>query len=177
MALVGVVVATFTDWKTRRVPNWLTVSLALVGVIYSTYMYGLIGTMGSFAGASTGLVLLLYPFAMGWMGGGDVKLLVAIGALLGARAVIWVALYGAVAGGIGALVLVVYRMAQAGVLLAQVRLSLVAIWLGLAQLSAHTWQKKPKQTLPATRAALREKFPYAFALAAGTVIALWRNLL
>ena len=43
------------------------------------------------------------------MGGGDVKLLAAFGAWLGPGAVCWVAVYGAIAGGLLALLLVLWR--------------------------------------------------------------------
>jgi prepilin peptidase CpaA len=49
------------------------------------------------------------PFALGGMGGGDVKLMGALGAWLGAASVVWVALYAGMAGGVLALALAAYR--------------------------------------------------------------------
>ena len=56
-----------------------------------------------------GLLLFLPLFALRAMGGGDVKLLAAFGAWLGPVLVFWVAVYGAIAGGVLALLLVLWR--------------------------------------------------------------------
>lgn len=175
VALTGVLIATVTDWHRRKVPNWLTVALVVAGLLFSVYNDGVTGLVRSFLGAALGFALLAYPFQMRWMGGGDVKLLMAVGALLGTPAVVWVALYGALAGGCGALIFIVYRVVRAGVFRAQLRLGFHALLIWLAQLSTRTVGGGPDVALPATRAALRDKFPYAFAIAAGTALVLWQG--
>ena len=55
------------------------------------------------------------PFALGGLGGGDVKLLGALGAWLGVTNVVWLALYTGVAGGVLALVVALWRgLSRAG---------------------------------------------------------------
>ena len=61
------------------------------------------------AGWIVGLLVFLPLFALRAMGGGDVKLLAAFGAWLGPALVFWVAVYGAIAGGLLALLLVLWR--------------------------------------------------------------------
>jgi hypothetical protein len=56
-------------------------------------------SLGWFIGA----LAFIVPFALGGLGGGDVKLLAAIGAWLGPAGAFWVALYAGVAGGVMAL--------------------------------------------------------------------------
>lgn len=76
-------VAAVTDWRNRKIYNWLTYPAFLVGLLLHTIAFGLSGLA---AGALTGfgviaVGLLILPF--GWLGGGDIKLLAVIGATLG----------------------------------------------------------------------------------------------
>ena len=76
--------AAFFDLKVRRIPNWLIGVGAFLGVVIN----GLAGTSQLFqsvAGFVVAIVVLLLPFALGWIGAGDVKLFGVIGALLGLR--------------------------------------------------------------------------------------------
>lgn len=95
------------DLRTRRIPQLLTLGGALAGVVYHLVTGGWQGGVGSLAGWAVGIAIFLAPFALGGLGAGDVKLLGAIGAWLGAGPVIWVALYTGVAGGVLALTIAV----------------------------------------------------------------------
>ncbi len=85
--LIGLIIASITDIKTREVPDWLNYFLIIAGLglrlIYSVYemnfsyiLYGLLG-FGVFF-----LVALLMYYTKQW-GGGDSKLLMGLGALFG----------------------------------------------------------------------------------------------
>lgn len=176
-ALCGVVLAVVSDWRTRRVPNRLTVTMLLIGLIFAALQNGLTGFLNAAAGAALGLAFFLLPFSMGWLGGGDVKLFMGVGALLGSQAIIWVALYSAVAGGVLALLYVLLRLAQSGRLADQTRLSFFTLQMrGANGLSLFRRRSDLRQTLlPTTQAALREKFPYALAIGIGTCIVIWRG--
>jgi prepilin peptidase CpaA len=79
--------AAIEDWRTRRIRNWLTLSIMLSGFL-QTFISGSQITPGESAlGFVVGLGLPLALFLLGAIGGGDVKLLAAIGAWLGATAV------------------------------------------------------------------------------------------
>lgn len=84
-ALVGIFMALCAaiDYRTKRIPNWLTVPAALAGLIYSSLMPHGMGTLWSLAGFGVGLSLLLLPWILGGGGMGDVKMLAALGAWLG----------------------------------------------------------------------------------------------
>ena len=97
-------VAAICDVRTRRIPNALTFGTAIVGLGYHLVFGGLAGLGASAAGLALGLLAFLLPFALGGTGGGDVKLVAALGAWLGPQDVIWVALYAGAAGGVMALV-------------------------------------------------------------------------
>jgi prepilin peptidase CpaA len=56
-----------------------------------------------------GIAFLFVPFALGGMGGGDVKLMGALGAWLGAGTALWVALYTGLAGGVLAIAVAAFK--------------------------------------------------------------------
>lgn len=75
--------AGWTDLKSRRIPNWLTVPGLLVGIAANSWAYGWAGTKSSLLGAGLGLALL-FPFVLiKGVGAGDWKLVGALGAFLG----------------------------------------------------------------------------------------------
>jgi prepilin peptidase CpaA len=76
--------ALVSDLRTRRLPNWLTVSGLALAVILHTVMGGFAGLGFALLGFVTGFGLLLILWLIGGAGGGDVKLMGALGAWLGA---------------------------------------------------------------------------------------------
>jgi prepilin peptidase CpaA len=96
-------IALFTDLKSRKIPNYLTLGGALIGFIINGLTAGLSGIQASALGWILGLALLLIPFFLGGMGAGDVKLMAAIGAWMGTafvlQAMLWTALVGGVIAG------------------------------------------------------------------------------
>jgi prepilin peptidase CpaA len=99
-ASVGV--AACIDLFRRRVPNWLTLSLALAGLASAALRPDLSIGMAT-AGLAVGLLIPFVLFALGMLGAGDAKLLAAIGAWMGPAGILWVMLLSGVAGGILAL--------------------------------------------------------------------------
>jgi prepilin peptidase CpaA len=95
-----VLVACVTDLRSRRIPNVLTFGAALAGIGVAGVTAGWSGAALAGGGWLAGIALFLPLFLLGGMGAGDVKLLGALGAWLGPLAVMWVALYGAIAGGV-----------------------------------------------------------------------------
>ncbi len=91
------------DLKTHRIPNYLTFTAALAGLIYGLIFHGWIGLGEGLLGMFLGFGLLLAPYLMGGMGAGDVKALAALGAWLGPGLTFYLFLYMGIAGGIIAL--------------------------------------------------------------------------
>jgi prepilin peptidase CpaA len=81
--LIVLAVATFTDLRSRRIPNWLVVPFLVTGISVSGLLHGWHGLGQSFEGLGLGLLLYGFLFWMGGMGAGDVKLCAAIGAWIG----------------------------------------------------------------------------------------------
>ena len=83
--LVGLytALAAVIDLRTKRIPNYLTVPAALLGLAYHSFAPTGWGIGVSLAGFAIGFSLLLLPWLLGGGGMGDVKLLGALGAWLG----------------------------------------------------------------------------------------------
>ena len=83
LALALAVWAGWLDWRSRRIPNWLTVPALLVGIGINSIAFAWPGTKAALEGAGLGLGLLL-PFVLArGLGAGDWKLMGALGAFLG----------------------------------------------------------------------------------------------
>jgi prepilin peptidase CpaA len=109
VAIVIGLAACVTDLRSRRIPNVLTFGGALAAIVFHTATAGTAGLVSSLAGWVLGVAFFSLPFVLGGMGGGDVKLLAALGAWLGPELTIWVALYTGIAGGVLAFIVALIR--------------------------------------------------------------------
>ncbi|HEV2292497.1 MAG TPA: A24 family peptidase [Tepidisphaeraceae bacterium] len=75
--------AALQDLHSRRIPNILTFALILCGIAQSFLTFGTVSPVQSLLGLATGFALTVALFAIGALGGGDVKLLAGVGAWLG----------------------------------------------------------------------------------------------
>jgi prepilin peptidase CpaA len=100
LALVLVLVCAAFDWRSRRIPNVLTLTAIALGLALNALFAGAAGAVFSAFGLAIGAGLLLIPYLMGGMGAGDVKLMGAVGALLGWQLALTALLYTALAGGL-----------------------------------------------------------------------------
>ena len=94
------IAAAAIDLRIRRVPNVLTAGIALVGLGIAATGLGRVGLWLSLAGLLVGLSVMLPGYLIGAMGGGDVKLLAAVGTLLGPGATLRAFVASAIAGGL-----------------------------------------------------------------------------
>ena len=105
----GALVATVIDMRTRRIPNELTAAIAGVGVGLAAAGTSGISVWASMAGFALGLALMMPGHALGATGAGDVKLMAAVGAVVGPSMVVTAFLFTAIAGGVLALAVAVRR--------------------------------------------------------------------
>jgi prepilin peptidase CpaA len=108
-AICAVSIAAVVDWRTRRIPNWLTFLSLVTGLVMNAWIGGLTGLGLALAGAALGVLVLLPFYAVGAIGAGDVKLMGAVGALFGPQLLLSVAIYTALAGGVMSLILLLVR--------------------------------------------------------------------
>lgn len=150
------------DLKSARIPNALTFGAAGLAVIFHTVAPQGAGLGAALVGLLIGLLVFFPMFALGAMGAGDVKLMAALGAWVGWYPIIYIALYGSIAGGVLGLLVAVARgyLAQA---ITNIRALLAYWWVaGVRPL--------PALTLESTTAL---RLPYAVPIAVGVVVTLW----
>jgi prepilin peptidase CpaA len=166
--VVLVVVAAGMDMKSRRIPNWLTVSGFALGLLMRVPL-GWSALADGLLAASAAFALALPVFALGGVGGGDVKLLTAVGAFLGLDR-LWGALFIAVMVG-GALAIVsVLKRKRAPETLA----NMYILVKGLTRKESYTGWKGPEGDAPLTiRSAGVVTRPFGVAIAAGAIYAVF----
>ena len=108
-AVILAVIAGWTDLRSRRIPNWLTVPGVLIGVAGSTALTGWAGLKSSLLGAALGLALLLPFVLLRSLGAGDWKLAGALGAFTGPAVLVDLLLGSVFVAGIMAAALVIYK--------------------------------------------------------------------
>ncbi len=155
---LGVVVAAVTDVRDGRIPNWLTFSLAGFGIGVQSWTHGWDGFLFSLGGLGMGLACLMFFYLKGGMGAGDVKLLGAIGTILGPGQVVFAFAFGAMLGGLYSLALL---SNQGGL-----RYVWDRVFLLLSTLKVTHTLPVPGEPIPA-----EPKLRYALVLGLGTVIA------
>jgi prepilin peptidase CpaA len=105
VALVGAV----TDVRSARIPNSLTYSAALAALGLRVALLGLYGLKSGALGMLLAGGLFLFLFVLGAMGGGDMKLMAAVGAWVGSEEVMTLILAAALAGGVLAIGRIIFR--------------------------------------------------------------------
>ncbi len=76
------VLSVFFDLTVRRIPNWI-IAFGLAGGLLLNASQGFAQFSHSLLGFVGGIAVFIVPFALGWMGAGDVKYFGVVGALLG----------------------------------------------------------------------------------------------
>lgn len=99
-ALVFVCACWVTDLRTRTIPNALTAGAAVGGLFFHVMADGWAGLASSATGGALMLLVLLGPFALGGIGGGDVKMMAALGTLVGPAVAAASLVAGMVMGGV-----------------------------------------------------------------------------
>jgi prepilin peptidase CpaA len=94
------VAAMVCDLRTRRIPNLLTLGGAALAFGYHGIVGGPAGLGTTLGGWLLGVALFFPFFALRGLGGGDVKLLGALGSWLGPATVLYVGFYSTLAGGV-----------------------------------------------------------------------------
>lgn len=151
----------FFDITARRIPNWLIGVGAASGLTISAFQ-GWQVFLQSLLGLVVGIAVLVLPFAMGWIGAGDVKFFGVTGALLGVLFLPRVFFYSAIVAGI---------IAVASLLSGKVRIfSFKQIWLDvkIAIMSIGNVLPEPVRNKVPHR---DQSIPWGVAFAAGALIA------
>jgi prepilin peptidase CpaA len=103
------IAAGWTDYRSRRIPNWLTVPSLVLGIVTNSWLRGWPGTKDALLGAGLGLALLLPFVLIKALGAGDWKFAGALGAFLGPQNLLTVLLLGVLVNGLMAVIMVIRK--------------------------------------------------------------------
>ncbi|MBI4212884.1 MAG: prepilin peptidase [Chloroflexi bacterium] len=109
IALAVAGIAVYTDTRYGLIPNKLSFPAAGLGFGLNAATAGWDGAWVAAQAIGLGVALFLLPFLLGGMGAGDVKLLGALGALVGPTNVFETFVLSAMLGGVVGLVVLVRR--------------------------------------------------------------------
>ena len=101
VVIIGLAIA--FDIRERRIPNRL-ILVAIGGGILLNAWQGVPHVGDSLLGLGLGVGFLFIPFALGWLGAGDVKFFGAVGDILGVHFVPRVFFYSTILGGVLAVI-------------------------------------------------------------------------
>ena len=99
-AVTLAIAAAVTDARTRRIPNALVCAGVIAGCLLNVWSSGAQGLWRAALGSLAGFCVFLPFYLLRGMGGGDVKLMAALGACLGTLAVLQTALVASLAGAV-----------------------------------------------------------------------------
>lgn len=151
--------AALLDWRSRRIPNWLTVSGLLLGIAVHSVLSGWHGTLLALEGASLALVILLPLVLLRGLGAGDWKLMGAVGAMLGPILFLFVLFASVLASGLMAIA----QMMHAG----RVGETFRNLWVLMKGFFSFGLRAHPQISLDNPKLM---KLPFGIAVAAATLI-------
>jgi prepilin peptidase CpaA len=156
------VIASAMDLRYHRLPNWLTVTVAVVGLSTRIIMDGWAGVVDGAAGFALAALMFLPFWIARWMGAGDVKLLMALGLMLGWRIGLLVNVFSLLVGIVGSITLLLV----AGELPRYLKRYL--------NMAVYTLIAREKLYIPPNPGDIAaRRFPYAVAISLGTVLAVY----
>lgn len=155
--LLGLISAAITDVRSSRVPNVITFPMALVGLVFHAVSDFGHGILFSVEGLGLGFFLLIGFYIYGGMGAGDVKLLAAIGAVVGPLNVFMGFIFASLFGGLYALAIMGWHLG-----LAQTAERLKTILVSMVFLRINVADSLEQTALP--------KLRYALVIGLGTLI-------
>lgn len=171
--LLVIIPSVYLDVKKKIIPNYLTFPVIIWGLLSNSITSEIGGLLFSLLGVLTGLVIFIIPFIQGGMGGGDVKLMAAIGALKGWRFVLLTAIYSGLVGGI---IIVIILIKQKRLLITLKRVLAIILKPILFVLTLTFENKKLKQfndwLLDSQINWEKQYIPYGVAIGIGAIMTL-----
>ena len=160
---VLLVVAVATDLKSHRIPNLLLLPALSLALMLHTVNAGMVGLFTAIGGLAAGLAMLLPLYALGGMAAGDVKLLGVVGSFLGPWGALVAGLATMMAGAVLGIAIILWQ-----------RLSpLLQTHAGLSSGPHNSSTRTPPLSQTVQTRSEITNIPYAPAVAAGTIAALW----
>lgn len=158
---VIVVIGGISDFRWRRIPNWLALTGAVLGIGLNTFLYETSGLWMSLKGLGLAFLIYFPLYLLRAMGAGDVKLMGAAGAIIGPANWFGLFVITAILGGAVAFIAVLWK--------GRLRQTFHNIWLILVQL---IYRQAPYKASPELDVGNERAFrlPHATVITFGTMI-------
>lgn len=108
--------ALYLDLRYQRIPNLLVLMALGLALLLHGYLEQWAGLLMALQGAGLALAMLLPAYAIRWLGAGDVKLMIAVGAFAGPQLLFWSVVYGIICGAFTSFALVLFKVGGKGLL-------------------------------------------------------------
>ncbi len=143
------------DIRYGKIPNYITLPAILMGTVLNLTLYKLGGIQDSMQGILVALGIFIIPYILGIVGGGDVKLMMAVGAIKGVNFALYSSFSVIICGGIIAGIILIRQKTKLNDFLIKLRIFI--------------FQKKIIEEN-------KNYFPYSVAIAIGVIIILCLEL-
>ena len=114
-ALVMLSATLYFDLRYQRIPNRLCLIALVLGIIMNTLFNAWLGLGDSLSGAGLALLMLLPAYTFRLLGAGDVKIMVAIGAISGPLIIAWSIAYAIIFGAFTSILIAIKSVGFKGV--------------------------------------------------------------
>ncbi len=151
--------AVYSDLRNHRIPNKLIILGLIVALVFQLAASAAQGLWSGLLGAVIGLACFMPFYAMRAMGAGDVKLMAVVGFFMSPIGALYAALFSLLAGGLGALVYLMWRGLRASV----------------SPLLHEGPTAAIQSAFVAARLARRDRLPFALPIAVGSMAACWNQ--
>lgn len=162
MLVVILILAVWTDLQQHRIPNFVSLGGIILGIAAHTWTSGAMGLLTGAGGAAVGMGIFLPFYLSHGMGAGDVKLMGAAGAFLGPK---YALLASGLSLGAGGALAVFILISHGGLKPMAARYMATIKYLLVTGKVSHM--------PPAEGEVAAVKFPYAAAIAIGTLATMW----
>ena len=173
LVILAATIATFTDLRNMTIPNWLTLPLLVTGLLYSGLTEGTAGIIESLQGCAVAGGIFMMAYIMIGGGGGDVKLMMALGSWLGFERSAVLMLAVTISGFFSSIIILISQGSLKNIPHAIFH-QMVMAQFGLKRLKQGKVINHDSEEIyaePAPR--IKGWFPYAPAILVGTIGACW----
>ena len=159
-----VIPAAALDIKTRRIPNWLSLSGAVLALALNLFLFETAGLWFSLQGLGLAFAIYFVLYLLRGMGAGDVKLMAAVGAAAGPGYWLLILVLTSLVGAVAGLALIAFK--------GRFRKTWDNILLILISLRHGTAPYRENPQLD-VRSGQGLRLPHAVMIACGTLVAVW----
>lgn len=109
LIIIGLLFAVYTDVKYGKIYNKFNLLFFLTGLFFKILELNIYSLINALLGSFIGFLIFLIFFQLGGVGGGDVKLIGALGVWVGVPSIIWILFFTSITGALFAFIFYIFR--------------------------------------------------------------------